>query len=216
MSFGYILYTAKYLLYSRFRIMLASMAPVSLDTRAAENLQYIRDTMQRASTFTAVPGGGGILMGMSAIAASLLATHQESFSGWLMVWIAEAVIAFFIGGVAILRKARRSGEDLSSKPARKFALGFAPPMFLGAVVTIALWRIEAIALIPGVWLSLYGVAVIGGGASSVRVVPGMGFSFLVLGCIALLVPNLGTMAMICGFGFLHILFGIVIARRYGG
>jgi hypothetical protein len=172
--------------------------------------------MQRASTFTAVPGRGGMLMGLSAIAAGFFAMQQDSFSGWLLIWIAEAVVALAIGGAAVLLKMRRTGEDPWSKPARKFALGFTPPMLLGAVVTMALWRAGATDLIPGAWLSLYGVAVIGGGAFSVPAVPGMGLSFLALGCAVLLAPDFGRPALVLGFGGLHVLFGILIARRYGG
>jgi hypothetical protein len=187
-----------------------------LDTRAAENLQYIRETMHRARTFTAVPGRGGVLMGLSALIAGLLALQQDSFLNWLGVWMLEAAVAFTIGATALLLKARKTGEDLWSKPARRFALGFIPPIFLGGVVTIALWRVGAVAVIPGAWLSLYGVALMGGGAFSVSVVPGMGMSFLVLGCMALVLPDLGNIALICGFGVLHVLFGMIITRRYGG
>jgi hypothetical protein len=191
-------------------------APLSLDTRAAENLRYIRDTIQRASTFTAVPGRGGILIGVSGLAAGMVAMRQDSFTAWLLVWIIEAAFAFAIGITAVLVKARSTGEDLWSKPARKFALGFVPPMLAGGIVTLALWRSGAVSVIPGAWLTLYGVAVMGGGAFSVPAVPAMGVSFFLVGCAALLVPAVGDIALICGFGLLHIVFGLLIARRYGG
>jgi hypothetical protein len=192
------------------------IAPLSLDSRAAENLRYIRDTIQRASTFTAVPGRGGVLIGLSGLAAGMLALRQPSFTAWLSVWVVEAAVAFAIGVAAVLLKARSTGEDLWSRPARKFALGFAPPMLAGGVITLALWRSGAVSAIPGTWLALYGVAVMGGGAFSVPAVPAMGLGFFLLGCTALLVPTVGNVALICGFGLLHIFFGILIARRYGG
>jgi hypothetical protein len=192
------------------------MAPFSLDTRAAENLRYIRDTIQRASTFTAVPGHGGVLIGLSGAAAGVLAMQQSSFEAWLLIWVLEAVVGLAIGITAVLLKARRTGEDLWSRPARKFALGFAPPMLAGGMVTLALWRAGATGVIPGTWLALYGVAVMGGGAFSVPAIPAMGVSFFLLGCATLLLPGMGNFALIGGFGFLHILFGILIARRYGG
>jgi hypothetical protein len=192
------------------------MAPLSLDNRAADNLRYIRETMQRACTFTAVPGRGGVLIGLSATAAGVLAMRQESFVAWLLIWTIEAAVALALGVSAVLLKARQTREDIWSKPARKFALGFAPALFAGAFITAGLWRSGAEGLIPGAWLALYGVAVIGGGAFSVPAVPAMGLGFLLLGCIALLLPDMGNFAMIGGFGLLHVLFGVVIARRYGG
>jgi hypothetical protein len=189
---------------------------LSLESRAAENLRYIRDTIQRASRFTAVPGVGGIAMGLTGIGAGLLAARQGSLPDSLLVWLAGAAVAFIIGVTAVFMKARATGEDLWSKPARKFALVFAPPILAGGVLTVALWRAGAAVVIPGSWLALYGVAVMGAGAFSVPVVPAMGLSFLLLGCAALLVPSFGNLALILGFGVLHIVFGMIIARRYGG
>lgn len=196
--------------------MMQVMAPFSLDTRAASDLRYIRDTIQRSCSFTAVPGYGGILIGVSGIAAGLLAIQQATFAGWLRLWLAEGAVAVTLGVIAVLLKAKKTGEDLWSKPTRKFLLAFAPPVFLGGILTVALARSGAGSVIPGAWLTAYGVAMMGGGAFSVPAVPVMGLSFFCVGCIALLVPSLGDAALIGGFGFLHILFGIIIARRYGG
>ncbi|MEX2262504.1 MAG: hypothetical protein WD696_11170 [Bryobacteraceae bacterium] len=192
------------------------ITPVSLESRAAENLRYIRETIERANTFTAVPGWGGLWMGVTSIAAGVLASRQADFSGWLLIWLAEASVALTIGIVALRLKARATGQVLWSRPARKFALAFAPPVAAAGVLTVALWRAGAGAVIPGTWLALYGVAVMGAGAFSVPAVPTMGVGFLVLGCIALLLPSFGNLALICGFGVMHIVFGLIITRRHGG
>jgi len=189
---------------------------VSLESRAAENLRYIRETIERSNTFTAVPGWGGFWMGVTSIGAGVLAGRQAELSGWFQVWLAEACIALLIGIVALRRKARATGQGLWSKPARKFALAFAPPIAAAGLFTIALWRAGAQALIAGTWLSLYGVAVMGAGVFSVSVVPAMGVCFLALGGIALLLPSFGNAALICGFGVMHVVFGLIIARRHGG
>ena len=190
--------------------------PVSLETRAAENLRYIRETIERANTFTAVPGWGGFWMGATSVLTGWFAARQPDAASWLQLWLAEAGLALLIGLVAFGRKARTTGQDLRSKPARKFALAFAPPVAAAGVITFALWRVGAQDAIPGTWLALYGVAVMGAGAFSVSAVPAMGVAFLFLGCVALLMPTYGNAALIAGFGVLHMIFGVIIARRHGG
>lgn len=189
---------------------------VDIQSHAIENLRYIRSTMERASSFTAVPGHGGVLMGLSALVASAIATRQTSETAWLVVWLAELAVAAFIGGTAIFLKSRRSGLSLLSAPARKFSLAFAPPILVGGLLTVAIWRAAVPALLPGMWLSMYGSAVLAGGAYSVRAVPAMGAIFVLAGAVALAVPSFGNIALAAGFGGLHMIFGWLIARRYGG
>lgn len=193
------------------------MATVEMHSHAVENLQFIRETMERASAFTAVPGKGGMAIGLSAIVAATIAARTTTPEGWMAVWLAELVTAFLIGVVAIVSKARRIGIPLDSSPARKFVLAFAPPLVAGALLTLALWNAGAIAVIPGLWLCLYGVAIAGAGAFSVRIIPEMGGAFLVFGAITLFAPPAWSNALLgTGFGGLHLVFGYIIARRYGG
>ena len=194
-----------------------AMAPVDIHSHAVENLRFIRDTMERASAFTALPGVGGMAMGATAIFASVLAARQLTAEGWLLVWLAELALALLIGAVTTARKARRTDASLVSAPARKFALAFAPPLVAGALLTAALWRVGSLDVLPGLWLCLYGVAVIGAGVFSVPVVPAMGGAFLACGSVALFVsPAWANACLAVGFGGLHLIFGFIIARRYGG
>jgi hypothetical protein len=191
--------------------------PPALHDRAMDNLRFIRETMERASSFTAVPGWGGVLMGVSALAASLVASQQSSRNLWLATWVVEALLALVIGGWAMDRKAHRAETPVLSGPGRKFALSYSPPILVGVLLTIVLLRAGMTSLLPGVWLLLYGTGVVTGGAFSVKVVPVMGLCFILLGTIALFAPSVwGNYLMAAGFGGLHIIFGIIIARRHGG
>ena len=190
---------------------------VSINERALENLRYIRETMERAGSFTAVPGWGGILMGVSALLTALVSARLPSKDWWFASWLGEAVLAFAIGGWAMAHKAKASQSALLFGPGRKFALSLFPAMIAGGVLTVVLYQQRLFGIMPGSWLLLYGVSVVTGGAFSVRVVPIMGMSFMALGTIALFSPlGWSNWFMAAGFGVLHIAFGIVIARRYGG
>lgn len=192
-------------------------APRPLHDRALDNLQFIRSTMERAGSFTAVPGWGMVVVGGTALAATWLATRQAHDADWLAVWLGEAVLGVIVGGAAMVQKARAANDPLLSGPGRRFGLSFLPPIVVGALLTFALQRAGLFALMPGMWLLLYGTAVATAGAFSVRIVPLMGACFMVLGAAALFAPSRfwpGFMA--AGFGGLNIAFGIIIARRHGG
>jgi hypothetical protein len=192
-------------------------ALVALDDRARDNLRFIRETMERATSFTAVPGWGGMAMGITAVGAAAVAWRQTSPVIWLITWLAEALVAFGIASFTSLTKARRANLPLLAGPGRKFVLSFVPPLFVGALLTVILFRASLFWAIPGVWLLLYGTAVITGGAFSIRVVPLMGLCFMVLGAVALFSPaSWGNIFLAAGFGGLHLIFGAVIARNYGG
>ena len=182
-----------------------------------DNLRFIRESMESASTFTAVSGWGQSLIGATALAASYAAWVQPARRGWLAVWFAEALLSLLIAGWAMWRKARVNDVALMSRPGRKLVVNFAPPVAVGALLTVVLFRAGESDLVPAVWLLLYGAGVITGGAFSVRIVPVMGLSFMLLGTAALFLPWPAANALLAlGFGLLHIIFGFIIARRHGG
>jgi hypothetical protein len=191
--------------------------PVNLSDRAIDNLRFIRETMERSTHFTAVPGYGGVLMGVTATAAAYIAASQPSPREWLIVWLTEAFLAFAIGLLAMWQKSKIAGESLVSAPARKFAFGFVPPMIAGIVLTLGLLRYGRYELMASVWMLLYGTAVVTGGAFSVKIVPVMGWVFVAAGAVAFALPAAyGNYVLGASFGLVHIVFGAIIARRYGG
>jgi hypothetical protein len=189
----------------------------ALHDRAMDNLRFIRETMERAGAFTAVPGWGGIGVGLTALAAAVLAARQPTVELWLVTWLAEAAVALVIGGWALARKAHAANDPILSGPARRFGLSFLPPMVVGGLLTIGLYRAGVPHALPATWLMLYGAGVATAGAFSVRIVPVMGLCFMLVGAVALFGPAAwGNWCMAAGFGGLHLVFGGVIARRHGG
>ncbi|HKE22517.1 MAG TPA: hypothetical protein VKB88_09010 [Bryobacteraceae bacterium] len=195
---------------------MAKAQPVEMQAHAIDNLRYIRRTIERAGSFTAVPGTGGAVMGSIALLAAWSAGSETGWR-WLSVWMAAAVGAVLVGVASAALKSRRAGLALLSGPGRKFVAGFAPAMLAGGLLTAVLFRVGEAALLPGVWMLLYGTGVVSGGSASVRVVPLMGACFMAAGALALLFPGLDANTMLAAaFGGLHIAFGFVIAVKYGG
>jgi hypothetical protein len=190
--------------------------PVEIQEHAIDNLRYIRRTIERAGSFTAVPGAGGVVMGSIALLAAWSA-GPETGARWLTVWVCAALAAVTVGAAAAALKSRRASLPLFSGPGRKFLAGFAPAMLAGALLTAVLFRAGETALLPGLWMLLYGAGVVSGGFTSVRIVPLMGACFMAAGGAALLAtaadPNV---ILAAAFGGLHIVFGFVIAVKYGG
>lgn len=191
--------------------------PPALHERAMDNLKYIRDTMERATAFTGISGWGQVAIGTTALASAFVSAQQKTFKAWVAVWLAEAVIALLITGWSMDRKARAAKMPLLSGPGRKVAFSLSPPIIAGGIVTVVLYRAGLTAAIPGLWLLLYGTGVVTGGMFSVSVVPFMGLCFMALGAVAFFAPaEFANWLMAAGFGGLHIIFGVIIARRYGG
>ena len=196
-----------------------SEAPLPMREHVLDNIRFIRDAMERAGSFTSIPGWGGVWVGITAIGTTIIAQRflGRSLRMWLAIWLAEAVIAAIIGFGAMALKARRSEETFMSGASRRFFISYFAPLVAGAVLTLALVRAEAYSAIPATWLLLYGTAFVSSGAFSIRVIPAMGVGFMLFGALAALVP-LGAANILLGvaFGGLHIIFGLIIARSYGG
>jgi len=191
--------------------------PPALHDRAMDNLRYIRETMELATAFTGISGWGEIAIGVTALIASAIAAQQATFNSWLAVWIAEGLISLLIAGWSMDRKARAIEMPLGSGPGRKAVFSLTPPLIAGGLLTIMLVKAGETSAIPGVWLLLYGTGVITGGMYSVRVVPIMGICLMALGALSLFSPPAyANWFMAAGFGGLHLVFGAIIVRKYGG
>ena len=191
--------------------------PPALHDRAMDNLRYIRETMERSTPFTGISGRGEMAIGATALLASVAAARQTTFNAWLAIWLAEGLISLLIAGWSMDRKARAVQMPLVSGPGRKAVFSLSPPLIAGGLLTVVLVRAGLTSAIPGVWLLLYGTGVITGGMFSVRAVPAMGLCFMGLGAVALFSPpEFANWFMAAGFGGLHILFGAIIERKYGG
>jgi hypothetical protein len=173
--------------------------------------------MERAAAFTAVPGWGGVLIGLIALLTVPAAAGASTRGGWLLTWICAAVVATLVGATYMAHKLRSGGRSLLREPASRFVATLAPAIAVGACLTFLLARDGLHDLLPGVWLLCYGAGVISAGSFSIRTVRVMGACFMLFGLGASLSPAAwGDLWMAAGFGGLHVLFGIWIARNSHG
>jgi hypothetical protein len=200
---------------SRDLIAAGSRQPAALDP--ADDLRFIRDTMERSASFTAVPGWGQVILGLTALGAAWLAAQQPNSAGWLKVWLAEGFLAVVIASISIRLKANRRGLPIFTGPGRKVALGLFPPLIAATLLTFLLYGAGFASALAPTWLLLYGAGIITGGLYSVPAVPVMGLCFMAAGALAVVAPvTWSNWFLAAGFGGLHIAFGFFIARRHGG
>jgi hypothetical protein len=191
--------------------------PHSISSRAADDLTFIRSTMERSSAFTAIPGVGGMVTGVIGLIAAAVGARQPTPDRWLGTWLAAAFVAVIVEVVAMTWKARRAGLTLTGATTRRFALGIAAPLVAGAAITYDLWTVRNFTVMSPAWLLLYGAGVLAGGMFSVPVVRAIGVSFMTAGIAAVLTPpEWGNLWLAVGFGGLHVGFGAYIARNLGG
>ena len=206
--------------------------PVALHDYAADNLQFIRQAMERSGSFTGISGVATIAMGFFAILGAWVASWRlPLYDWWLWMWFVTATLGCFVGVAGMIAKARRTGTPVWAGPGKRFMFSFAPPIAAGIVLTDTMYVTAQEESMPVLWMLLYGVAIITGGAFTVRIVPLFGACFMVAGAVlhstryypALYMgaPVLGTMTitdltLAAVFGTLHILFGIIVYLRYGG
>lgn len=190
----------------------------AIHDHALHSIRTIREAMERSTAFTSIPGWGGCAIGVTAIATAIVASNYGLQPRlWVMTWLADGFLAVTIAAVTMYAKARRAGVSLTAGPARRFFISYSAPLIAAALITLALVRAGMFEPLPAVWLLLYGASFISSGSFSIRVVPVMGIFFMILGLAACFVPlSIGNLLMGAGFGVLHIVFGFIIARSYGG
>ena len=194
-----------------------SASPPALSDRAIENLRYIREAMERAEPVTIISGWGIAAAGGVAFVATAATVRMPMGTRWIVTWVTAAVVAFAVSLGGTMRKANRNETPFLSAATQRLALAFFPGMFIAAILTGALLRIGLRELVVPLWLLAYGAAVTAAGMFSVRIIPVMGVCFILLGTLAAFFPRgFETWFMAAGFGALHVLFGVLIARRYGG
>jgi hypothetical protein len=185
---------------------------VQLDSHAAATLRYIRASMEGAASFV-VPGSAGIVLGMFGLLATALSSAPGLREYWLAIWLLVSCAGAAVGSILLVRKSSLRGLRLMDTPIRRFALCLVPSLAAGVILTAVLWSLQANHAIPGMWLLLYGSALISASSVTTRTIGTLGALFAGFGLLAFALPDrLQVLVLGAGFGGLHIIFGIIIGR----
>lgn len=163
----------------------------------------------------------GIVMGIIGILAAILVSLPRWAPHWLGIWLLAAAVALLLGGALVARQIAKRGHTRYLGPARKFLLCLCPALLAGAVLTWVLSTAGMTSVIPGMWLLLYGCAVLSASTATItgiaRLIGIMGALFVVLGSMTFALPAVThTLMLGLGFGAMHIVFGILIGRLTHG
>ncbi len=189
---------------------------VAMDRHALGTLNYIRASIDAAGAF-AVPGTAGTAMGAVGLVAAGVASVPALSGHWLLIWLAAAAVGAGLGVVLVARHRSGVGLPLYRGPARRFVLCLCPALLAGGVLTAVLCQAGDARLLPGVWLLLYGCAVLSAtlmtAPAMMRLLGAMGALFVVCGAVAFEVsPRWHNVILGGGFGLLHVVFGFLIGR----
>lgn len=192
---------------------------VAMDSHALGTLNYIRASIDAAGAF-AVPGAAGVAMGAVGLVAAGVASIPALSRYWLIIWLVAATLAAGLGVVLVARHSSGVGLTLYRGPARRFVLCLCPALLAGGVLTAVLWQAGEARLLPGVWLLLYGCAVLSAALMTtpamMRLVGAMGGIFVACGALAFEVsPHWHNVILGGSFGLLHLVFGYLIGRIDG-
>ena len=208
--------------------------------RAGEELQVIRQLMERPVRYSTQSGLSGILAGLAALIGIAVDWYVCEISDRVTaMWINVAVwsgvfLSAFTAAVVLTRlRERRQGMPFWSPVKRRVLRTILPPFVAGVGLTAAVmyrWYAEIgpnqWGLIPAIWMTFYGTALWQVGEFGVREIRLLGVAFILAGLVAgafyqHTIPGLEPgMAMYwtlgITFGGFHLVYGTIVLLRHGG
>lgn len=203
-----------------------------MSQKLQEDLSHIRSMMERSFRFISLSGLSGVFAGLFALAGSIYAYQlfenngieyfdgrQKTYSSDLiieLVFIALVILVLALGsGIFFtLRKSKKFDLPVWTNTTKKMLLNLAIPLLVGGVFCMALLYHQLFALIAPVTLLFYGLALINAGKYTFSDIRYLGVCEIILGCISLFYLGFGLVFWAIGFGVLHILYGIIVFKKY--
>lgn len=200
-----------------------------------QDLNEIRQIMERSTKFLSLSGWAGIVAGALAILGTIAAflyldSRALSYEAALLVrdggvstsplgfLIIDAVIVLLValsGAVFFsYRKAKKSGEKIWSPVTRRLLLQLAVPLVSGGILVLILIGHDNVSLVAPVTLIFYGLALVNAGKYTTREIVWLGIAEIVTGLAAAIWLPYGIWFWGAGFGIYHIIYGITLYHKY--
>jgi len=206
------------------------------DTKSIEDIKAIRKIMEESSRFLSLSGLSGVFAGVTAIAGALVAyffildngsihydeyfrslSAKETFSlRWKLIADAASVLVLSIlfSLYFSIKKAKRDGKNFWTPVSRRMLINLLIPLATGGIFVIVLLYQNHIQLIVPVFLIFYGLALVNAGKFTFGEIFYLGILEIITGLVSAFFPGWGVIFWIFGFGILHIIYGLVMYRKY--
>lgn len=199
-------------------------------------LTEIRAIMERSSRFISLSGLSGVGAGVVALAGAgaghwflrreygetgflRLLQSTESERELVLPYLLALAAGIIAAALAVatfftVRRARRAGQPVWSALGRRLAVSMAIPLVAGGLFCIALFLRGAVSLVVPGLLLFYGLALLNASKYTLDEIRWLGLTQLLIGLVAVLLPGFGLALFALGFGFGHIIYGLLMYNRY--
>ena len=219
-------------IYSKYNLTLHYKVLYIMNQKQQEDLSHIRSMMERSSRFISLSGLSGVFAGLSALAGGLYAygmlengklnysegnsnLQNDSFVNELFfIAIIVLISALTFGIFFTIRKSKKYNLPIWTSATKNMLFNLAIPLFVGGVFCLALLYHKQYILIAPATLLFYGLALVNAEKYTFSDIKYLGFCEIILGCISLLYVGYGLIFWIIGFGILHILYGLLLFKKY--
>jgi len=192
-----------------------------------EDLKAIREMMEKSSKFLSLSGLSGIIAGITAIIGAAFAyfylLKDPSMTDYnrtqeLFILLADALIVLFIsiafGIFFSWRKAKKTNQPLFNKVMMRTLYNLSIPLAAGGIFCLILLLRGDIRMVIAGTLIFYGIALVNASKYTFEEVHYLGITETILGIAAAIFEQNGLLFWTIGFGFCHILYGIIMYRKY--
>lgn len=203
-----------------------------MDQKISDDLAHIRSMMERSSRFISLSGLSGIGAGVVGLVTGLIAMYWTSGSDMLLEKVRMSVgagiliqnlillgalallLAIFFGCFFTIRKSKKLGLQIWTATTKKILTQLAIPLMVGGIFVLALLQYNLYGLISGATLIFYGLALVNAEKYTYSDIKYLGFLEIILGILSLFFIGKGLFFWTIGFGLLHIIYGVILYRKY--
>jgi hypothetical protein len=196
-----------------------------------DDLESIRQLMDRSVKFISLSGLSGILAGIYALAGAGLAYSSLQYKSMvdyrtnsvqhpaivqkLLAIAAVVLIASLATGFLLtIRKSKRQGIKINLANTKRLAINLAIPLVAGGIFILILLSKGHYGVVAPASLIFYGLALINASPNLYEEVRYLGYCEIVVGLIAAYFSGLGLLFWAIGFGGLHVVYGAAMYRKY--